>query len=216
MDAEQRLAREGSSEPVAQEPVEAADAERADREPLRAFRAQRSLEDGRVRARVAPVREQQEHAARAGPPQRERESERRRCVEPLNVVDREEKRPSLREQLDGAAGRGAERPWVHGLLGRALDQKCDLECPPSRRREGRQHLVQHLLEQIAEADVSEALLGLGRPRLEDAKSQRPRLLDPVEPDRGLPDSGAALEHERCGPGSVRGRGTRERTAPAPG
>jgi hypothetical protein len=82
----------------------------------------------------------------------------------------------------------------------AVDEERDLERPPLRKREAGQHLVQHVLEQVAEPDVREALLRLGGPRLEDAEPHGPGMLDAVEPDRRLPDPGAALEHERREPG----------------
>ena len=106
VDAEQRLAREGPAEPVAQEPMERADAERSHRQPLDALRAERLLESRRLRSVDEPPGEQQEHAARGEPSQRERERARRGGVEPLDVVDRDEKRLVVRR---AAAARCAPR-----------------------------------------------------------------------------------------------------------
>jgi hypothetical protein len=54
------------------------------------------------------------------------------------------------------------------------------------------------LEQVAQPDVSEAALGLGRSRRENAQSPRAHMLD-AEPERRLPDARVALEHECSGP-----------------
>lgn len=88
VDAEQRLAREGPPEPVAEQPMERADAERSHRQPLDAFWAERMLESWRVRSSNDPPREQQEHLVRGESPQRECERIRRGSIQPLKIVDR--------------------------------------------------------------------------------------------------------------------------------
>src|SRR5437773_11612393 len=47
--------------------------------------------------------------------------------------------------------------------------------------------------------MSEAALGLRRPRQEDAQPTRARELDAREPERRLADPGVALQHERGSP-----------------
>ena len=96
VDAEQRLPREGPAEPVAQEPVDRADAERSHRQPPDALRAERLLEPRRLRPLDEPPGEQQAHVARVEPSQRERERARRGRVEPLDVVDGDQHRARAR------------------------------------------------------------------------------------------------------------------------
>ena len=59
----------------------------------------------------------------------------------------------------------------------------------------RQDSLEHVLEQVAEAGVSEPSLRLGRPRHEDTKSALTRGLDARQPDRRLSDPRSALEHQ---------------------
>ena len=98
VDAEQRLAGERPPETVAQQPMERADAERSNRQPLDALRIQRLLQPGRLGASDEPPGEQQENRARSESSQRERKRARRGRVEPLNVVDGNQNRLPLAEQ----------------------------------------------------------------------------------------------------------------------
>jgi hypothetical protein len=47
--------------------------------------------------------------------------------------------------------------------------------------------------------VSEAALGLGRSRRENAQSLRARMLDTRKPERRLPDTRVTLDDESSGP-----------------
>jgi hypothetical protein len=58
VDAEQRLTREGPTEPVAQEPVERAGAERPHAQPLDPLRIERLLDRRRLRSVNEPPGEQ--------------------------------------------------------------------------------------------------------------------------------------------------------------
>lgn len=95
------------------------------------------------------------------------------------------------------ASRNSQRARIYGVRRRVVDKERDLERAPPWRRQCRQDLVEDILEQIAEPDVSKTALGLCRARGEDARSQRARLLDARKPQGGFPDAGFALEHE-CG------------------
>ena len=44
---------------------------------------------------------------------------------------------------------------VERIIGRLFDEQRDLECVPPRRREGRQHIVEDVFEQISEPRVRE-------------------------------------------------------------
>ena len=95
VDAEQRLAGERPAEPVPQEPMERADAERPHRQAPDGLRAERPLESRRLLRRRAPPGEQQAHGLAPSRAERERQRVRRRGIEPLEIVDRDEERPVL-------------------------------------------------------------------------------------------------------------------------
>ena len=112
----------------------------------------------------------------AHPPQRKRQRARRRRVEPLDVVDSKHDRRLGSESLQCASDCNAERARIEASS-RVLEQECHLERAPPRRRQLRQDSLEHVVEQVAEAGVSEPSLQLGRPRHEDARLRahaRPR------------------------------------------
>ena len=199
MNTEQRLAREGPVELIAQQPVERASAERSDGQSPHALSTKRLLEPRGPRPFHESAGEQKEHLVPVEPPKRECERTRRGRVEPLDVVDGNEERLPLAQCLEHAADRHAQCAAIDRLIRRVLDEQGNLERMSPRRRERRQHVVDGALEQISQPRVSEAVLGLGRSRREDAQSSRPRMLDAGKPDRRLPNAGLALEHERAGP-----------------
>ena len=120
VDAEQRLAGERPPETVVQQPMERADAERSNRQPLDAPRIQRLLQPGRLGASDEPPGEQHENRARSESSQRKRKRARRGRVEPLNVVDRKQNRLPLAEQVQHVAYRHAERAVINRIVGGLL------------------------------------------------------------------------------------------------
>ena len=74
-----------------------------------------------------PSRKQQKHRARVEPPQREREGVRRRSVEPLEVVDRDDRRALLGERVEAVTHRECERARIDGVRRRVLDQERSFE-----------------------------------------------------------------------------------------
>jgi len=195
VDAEQRLACEGPVEPVAQERVERADAERSHRQPLDALRAERVLQLRRLGAVDAPSGEQHEHTARSEPSHGERKCAQRGGVEPLHVVDGNEDRLPFAEKLQHVVHRHGERAAIDRAVCLLAEER-DLECPPPRRRQLGSDVVEDAVEQIAQPHVSQAALGLGRPRRENAHPPSARVLDPRKPERRLANPRLALEHER--------------------
>ena len=147
VDAEQRLARERPAHPVAHEAVHRADAERLDREPPNPLGGERTFELGRLRRRPGPAREQHRQPGRRQPAQRERECARGRGVEPLHIVDGEQRRLAVAERIERVPDRDGERPWVDALA--QLAQERDLERAAPRRLECGQRVVQNALQQIA-------------------------------------------------------------------
>ena len=180
--------------------MERADAERADRQPLDALRLERLLELRRLRSVDEPPGEQQEHAVgrrafaartRARSPRTRRATGRRR-------------RASRTGALSASACRAVRTatPSVAGSTGCPEPPRASSATSSARRlgaAQGGQHLVEDVLEEIAEPDVREPALGLGRPRREHAQAPPARSLDAREPERRLADPRLALEHERGRP-----------------
>jgi len=149
VDAEQGLAREGPAEPVAQEPMKRARAERSQRQPLHILRTQRVLEPRRLRSVTDPAGEQQGHLVRGEPSQCECERARRGRIEPLDVVDREQERLPLAEELQRITDGHGERALIDGITRCLLHEQRCFECTPPRRRNRRQDIAKDLLEEIA-------------------------------------------------------------------
>ena len=103
VDPEQRLTREGPIHSVAQKPVQRADAQRPERQPLDVLLRERLLDLRRLCAVCAAPCEEKAHPACIEPPQSERQRVGRGRVEPLQVVDRDNRRVPLREHLEPVA-----------------------------------------------------------------------------------------------------------------
>jgi hypothetical protein len=133
VDAEERLARERPAEAVAQEQMERAGAERSHRQRADALGAERLLELRRLRSLDEPSGEQQARAVPLEPPQRERKCSRGGRVEPLNVVDGNQKGLPLAEKLQRIAHGHGQRPAIHRIARRVLEEQRHLERAPARR-----------------------------------------------------------------------------------
>ena len=192
---EQRRPGQAVGEQAVQDLMRRADAERPDPDPLDPVAVERVLDRGRLLRLAEPPRPQQRDVGLRQPAQRKPERACRRDVEPLQVVDRDHQ-PILGEQLESAPNRNSERPLVDTALRGILDQQGDLERPAPRRGQGRQHLLERVVEQVAEAGVGERALRLGGARREHAPPAAARLLDGGAPERRLPDPGIAFQGDR--------------------
>ena len=175
--------------------VNGTEAQRADVQPLHAVVTDRPLEVRRLRTFAEATGEQQEDRPIAQPPQREGERARRGRIEPLDVVDREDNRPLGSENLERTPNRDTERARVEAVR-IFLDEECHLERVAPGRRQRRQHVLEHVLEQVAEAGVCQPSFRFSRPRNEDTEASFAGRLDTRKPQRRLPDARLALEHER--------------------
>jgi hypothetical protein len=194
----QRRPGERRAEAAAEQLVQRAQAERAETEPVhvpgeRPFQLER-----RPSAPVAPSRHQQADRLVPEPLRREPDQVRRRRVEPLDVVERERHGVLPREHPQRGQEREGDRPAFRRALGLVGEQHGDLERRALRRRQPREHAVEHPAEKIGEPGERELLVRLGRPRRDHRVRPRRRLLDRVQPQRRLADPGLALEHERRG------------------
>lgn len=192
--SQHRGARERPAEPVANDALDRAQAERADEQSLDAS-AKRLLERGRLPA--APTSEERPDGLTIEPPQSERQRIGRRRVEPLDVIDRDHDRTTFGQRREGAVHSHRKRTGVCcRSVAVPVEQKRSLERPPPRSRELRQHLGGAGPEQVAERSVRESLLGLRGSSAEHAQRPFPCRLDPGQPERRLADAGVALEHDR--------------------
>ena len=189
---------ESESEPVTDETLDRADAERPDGQSLdRSWK--RRLER---RRRLAAAGEEDPDRLAVEPPQRERERIRRRGIEPLDVVDREQQRAAGGQRDERVVHPDRERARICRDVALGIEQQRRLERPTPWRREHRQHFGGGFPEQVAEPGVRESLLGLGRPRGEHSEPSLARRLRPGQPERRLADARLAFEHE--GGGTFRG------------
>ena len=163
--AQERRPRERPAEPCLQDAVRGTETDRADRQPLHAVardgvRVPRSRllrrGDGPAGGGWAA------HAAAAvqtpaRSPRTDRATGRRRSRARPGPAPRE--RPT---RSNGDAERGSEPPCI-------IDEERHLERPAPRRRQRRQHVREHALEQVAEGGMGEAALHLGRLRQKDSQ-----------------------------------------------
>ena len=102
VETEERGPGEDPPEPELERPVQRTGAERSDEEALETV-VDRLLEAGRRRTDPDATGEQQADPCLGQPPQSEGERVRRRRVQPLDVVDRDEHGPALGERLERTA-----------------------------------------------------------------------------------------------------------------
>ena len=196
VEAKERRPREASAELRLQDAVESARAERADAQVGRSALVERTLQLRRRDAVTEPAGEEDADVVLGQSPQRKGERARRRRIQPLHVVDRDEERLAVGEQLQRRAdghGKGAE---VDRLLRVVPQEQGDLERAPPRCRQLGQHVGERVLEQVSQPGMGDSELDLGGPGGEDAQPALPRRLDTGEPERRLPDPGLALQDER--------------------
>src|SRR5207253_3860726 len=113
---------------------------------------------------------------------------------PLDIVDRNKKTSTSRERLQRAPSRQPEGEWIKPAPGPFLASERDFERAPARARQRRQDVVERIFEEIAEPDVSDTTLNLGRPRSQHEPSSVTRRCPRREPKRRLPDPRLALKH----------------------
>jgi hypothetical protein len=138
-------------------------AQRSDDQPSDLVSGQRALEVRPPCGVVSPPRKQHDDRARFEPPQSECERTRRSSVEPLNVVDGDQSRSELAQELKRVAHSDADCVAMDRITRGLLAEQRDLERSTPRHRERGQDDVDDPIEQIPESQVSKAALGLRRP-----------------------------------------------------
>ncbi len=140
--------------------MDRADAERADPNALYPVRIERVLDRGRFPL-AEPAGPDEQQARLGQPAECKPERGRRRRVEPLEVVDRDDQL-LLGEQLQGAADRDPEGPRIDRTAGWIRDEQGNLERAPLRRRQLRENVVEDPVEEVAQPGEGERALRLGR------------------------------------------------------
>ena len=162
-----------------------------------ALLGERAVEPERhpVAVPVGPLGEEEEDALLAEAAQRELEHEGRRAVEPLDVVHRDHERGGLRQRPQRAQERDRHRAVVRRLALRVLEQQGDLERAALRRRQLRERVGEHGLEQVGERREGEPRLRSRRRRPQNPVAERRRQLEPRSPEDRLPDARLTLDEE---------------------
>ena len=186
-----------SEDPVELRPeqfLHCAEAQRADINALERVGCHGAFEFGRACAALEPPSEHQQDWG-AEPPTRERQSTRRRAVEPLDVVDGDDDRAGSGRQREGVADCDAEGARVDAVP-RFAEQKRRLQGPPTGGdSDGRTSSTMSSKRSPSPAKASCCSVS-SRARGEDTKSTSARFVNGVEPQRRLADPRLTLEYDR--------------------
>ena len=149
------------------------------------------LRGGRA-ALVQPAGEQEADRLRAEPTGGKADDLQGRRVEPLEIVDRDEHLPVVRERAKRAEERRGYPARVRLLTGRG-DEEGNLECAPLRARQLRKHILHHRLQQIVQPGKRELRLDLDRAGGQNQRGAATRGTYPLEPEGRLAHSRRALD-----------------------
>ncbi len=189
MDAPELRPREDGAEPFLKHRVQLDEAQRLDREAQGPLGRERQLQRGAV-AGPEPSRREQDHRLGVETAEGELEGVCRGAVEPLHVVDRDDK-----PGVGGKRAQGVQQTRRDGSAVRTatLDQQGDLERAALRRR--KRYLPERLAEQVRKAGEGELRLALRRTGAQRPSPASRRLGDRGLPDRRLADSRLALDRD---------------------
>ncbi len=193
--AVERHPRKGLAEPLSHQPVHRPQAERTDPQPLEAI-VGHEVDAGRLAVRDDATGEKQSHVLRVQPANGERQRVGGRAVEPLDVVDGDDHFALPCEGSERAERRNPRRQRPRRLTLRVLQQQRNLERAAPRRRQQREQVGEHALEQVTEAGVREAALCLRGTGGEHTYATSRRGVDACEPERRLADPRRALDEKR--------------------
>src|SRR5262245_20652844 len=193
VDLEQSGPGEGPACLKPDDPVDAADADPPQDEPLD---GRRTVEAGRLRASGSMGRQDPDAVAGFQPPGGVDDRGEAGLVEPAQVVDGHEDAAVTRrkrtQRHEGAAGHGS---LVDRQIARALDAHRDRERSRLRRWKGGPHIGEVGAEEVDEPGVGQPRLGLDRSARDDARSVPPEAVSRRAPDGRLAGAGRALEQE---------------------
>jgi hypothetical protein len=183
---------------VAEQSIERVQVERPDGQPLEAIVRQRQFGQSRHVPSLQPAGDQQSDRPFSETAGDELERTRRRSVEPLDIVDRQEDGSALGQRPHDAEeaqrDRARKRRRAFGLPA----QQCHLERAPLRLGETRHRFGRDVLQQVAQRGEGELCLRIDRPADEHVIRPRPGAGDDALPQCGLADPRLAFEKEPGG------------------
>ena len=188
----QRRGSEDEIEPSVQQPVGRAQAQWPDGDPLCACRLDQVLGDRNVR----PRRHQEPYRVLPQSPPGEREHDRRRAVEPLDVIESEKHWASPAEKSQSVQEPEPDRPLVRRRAARPFAQQGDAQSFGLRCGQAVEDLVEDVVQHVAQRGERHLDLSLDGERLEHPEATGASQLHAGEPEGRLPRSGRAFEHER--------------------
>ena len=187
--AAERRQREDQPEPVAHQAVQRTGAEPGDRHSLHVLEARNDV----VEVSLA-TRKQEHNRIRPESPRCKADHRCRRRIEPLDVVDDDEQRAARRDEPQDAVRRDTERASIR--RGRAiLEEKGDAKSACLRLGKLRQRVLQQRLEEVPDRGKRELGLRLDRTRCERLEPALASEFGRDRTQRGLPDTGRALQQE---------------------
>ena len=192
----ERASRKRHPQVAAQQELELAGVEVGERQPLEARARERAIELERcLRASPAP------HAEEADPlvlqtPRDERERALGRAVEPLDVVDRQQRGRLLCQRPEHPEQAQSDRALERLLSLRLGAQQRHLQRAPLRGGQTGEGGLGHVGEQIAERRVGQLRLALARPAAQHALPASGGGREPLVPEGRLADADLAFQEQR--------------------
>lgn len=132
MDASEQRTRERLAPPLLQQPMQGAEAERAERNAVDELFVERVLDFGGRPPRLDAPRDDERKRLVSEAPSHVGEERPRGGVKPLDVVDCDRDMPVARQDLQGPEERRRDCALVRRLAVGILQQESDAECAPLR------------------------------------------------------------------------------------
>jgi hypothetical protein len=195
--AEQSGPRKGGSEPRPDHVVHGRDGKGLDMEALKAFAETGAVQSERDRPapNLGPNGSKESDRLRRETPEAELEYARGGLVQPLHVIDRDDKRTGRSRRLEGRQGGERYGPLVGPLTIRVRPEQSNFEGAALRRRYLADDVAEYASEQVVERLIRELRFRADRTGNQEAQGTAPGRLDGFRPERRLADPGFALEQQ---------------------
>ena len=187
------------AKPGLEQPVQRADAERAERQPRQPAFRERELELER-HLDALRLAHRREHADPLAPqaPQRDLKRGGGRAVEPLQVVDGNQHRAPLLELAQRVEDRKPDRVRLRRIVLRLGQEQRDLQRTPAQRRQRPAHVLEDLRQELRQAGEAERGFSLHPAAEQDGREPCPRLAECGAQQGSLADSRLTGDDESGG------------------